>query len=183
MGASELRVGLYNVRGVHPTPHMGPKLPSFLTWGKEVGCSLLALTETHTTASSNPLQDPAFLKNYPTVSASCQTKTAGVALVALDKRASITPTLSTLDGRLLLAKVSLPALSDSISVAVIYAPDSGKPVAKRRKFFHKCQRLIPKEVDLLLGDFNVTTRREDSTSLTAPKSVVQAVEELLSHYL
>ena len=178
---TELRVGLYNVRGVHPTPHSGPKLPSFLQWGKEVGCSLLALTETHTTNTYNPFTTPTFQKNYQVASSSCQTKTAGVALIALDKRATITPTISALDGRLLVATVTLPSLPNPIMVAVIYAPDSGKSTAKRRKFFNKCQRLIPREVDILLGDFNVTLRPEDSSAPRAPLAVLNAVEDLLSH--
>jgi Reverse transcriptase (RNA-dependent DNA polymerase) len=181
MGIIEHRIGLYNVRGIHSTSHMKAKLSSFLTWGREVGCSLLALTETHTTEEDNPLLTPTFTKTHAVACSSGTDKRAGVALISLSKGISITTKVSALDGRLLVAEVTLPAVSSPLLVALIYAPDSGKPIAKRRRFYNHCWSLIPREVDILLGDFNMTSRPADSTSGPSPTSLVNTVNDLLAH--
>ena len=77
-----------------------------------------------------------------------------MAIIAMDPNTIITITYSKLNGRLLVAEILLPHQRDSIKVAVLYAPDSGKGQAAAVKFFNKCHKHIPKNVELIMGDFN-----------------------------
>jgi len=63
---------------------------------------------------------------------------------------------------------------------MIYAPDSGKGDAKMARFWNRCHALLPPDVDMVLGDFNLTLRPEDTTSSTPHALPKAALSSLLS---
>ena len=63
-----------------------------------------------------------------------------------------------------MAELSGPILQRALTLTVVYTLDSGKSASSRVKFWNECFTLIPADTDLLLGDFNVTLRPEDSSS-------------------
>ena len=175
-------IGLWNVKGVHPTQNYKAKLPLLMEWAKTSGCPLVALTETHTTSDFNPFLNPFFLKYHSVATASADSKAAGVALVSLDPNLTVTRKVSGLQGRLLVAEVSGPSLGQPLLVAVVYAPDSSKGDPAMARFFNQCWPLIPKEVDLLLGDFNVTIRPQDSSrGFSRHPQPAAALKSLVDH--
>jgi exonuclease III len=178
--ATEATIGLLNVRGVHPTTHKGNKLPLAMKWAQTTGCTLLALTETHTSLDANPFTTPSFTHHYQVAHASAPSKVSGVALISLRKDISLTTKLEALEGRLLVVEVAGPVFPTPLTLALVYAPDSSKGEACREKFWNRCTPLIPSNTDLLLGDFNVTLRPEDSSSLSKPKKSARACETLLA---
>ena len=134
---------------------------------------LLALTETHITPTHNPLNTPSFLHTHSSAWTEFSTKSAGVALISLLPSLSIKAHFTGLASRLLVADISGPSLPRPLCVAVVYAPDSGKGDSKMAKFLNACHSLIPPDVDMLLGDFNLTLRPEDTTS-TSPHPLPRA---------
>ena len=128
---------------------------------------------------ANPLEEAPFNTRFPSVSALSPSKTAGVALVAMSPGLKLSSCLEALSGRLLIACVEGPSLPRPLLIAVIYAPDSGKGDIKKERFWHKCHALIPPQVDLVVGDFNLTLRPEDSTSSAKHPRPRGALQSLL----
>ena len=114
----------------------------------------MALTETHTLAKVNPFSSFSFNHLSPSAYSSARTKVTRVAIITMNPNTIIITTYSGLNGRLLVAEILLLHQRDSIKVAVLYAPDSGKGQAAAVKFFNKCHKHIPKNVKLIMEDFN-----------------------------
>jgi len=176
---SEAIIGLINAQGVHPTQLERNKLPLIIKWAQTSGCSLLAITETHTTATDNPFTTLFFTHHHQVAHTSAMGKTAGVALVSIKPGFTISKRAEALGGRLLVAEVAGPTLKKPLVITVIYAPDSGKGEATCTRFWNECHKLVPDNTDLLLGDFNVTLRPEDSTSRRRQRPSRAALQALL----
>ena len=170
------------MRGVFTTLPSTEPNSTIMEWGRLAKCDFLALTETHTTDQDNPLANPVFTRKYSVAYANAPTKAAGVALIALNQRLKVVPIATGLAGRLLVAQVVDQESQDSIKVGVLYAMDSGKGDAAMERFFNQCWPLLPVDLDLLLGDFNVALRQEDAShsKYARPRRALAALLEHLS---
>ena len=57
-------LALWNAKGVHSTALHKAKLPTLLEWGRLMGCSVMAITETHAGEGENPFSNPYLLKDH-----------------------------------------------------------------------------------------------------------------------